>query len=158
MRFISLTIILLSIFTLISCSNDDDGSAPETNLKVYDLVAVRGTKALRIDYNGDGKISDNLMEEIDCYKGMVTLKDETELIFTTSGPENFIIGEDIECVTDTFTDTYSISGDELTFTFEVDGEEEEIIFQIKENQLILTVDYGFDPGMEAMVDFIYELR
>lgn len=86
--FISFLVILLLIFTIISCSKDN-GPAPESEISkasgTYELVELNVNPPQ--DINEDGTASTNLLEELSCISGTLSLRSNGTYGFNLTGIE-----------------------------------------------------------------------
>ncbi|MDH7445405.1 lipocalin family protein [Aquimarina sp. 2201CG14-23] len=108
-----------------SCSSDDDNGGDPTTISIvgtWQLTSASGV--LPVDLNMDGMASTNLLEELPCFEDTITVSDDntysqdvTEITVNvdTSGPLPVVTAE---CTGNTLTETgtWSLDGDELTFT------------------------------------------
>jgi Lipocalin-like domain len=122
----------LSLAVLVtSCSKDDDKNDVDG---VYKLTAFNSPEAF--DFNGDGRKSINLLDEVDCLKNAsVTLKGDGNYIAIANGLD---LSADIVVCTPESTDEgkWSINGNQLTFTSN-DATEDVEILTVDGNKLIL---------------------
>ena len=78
-------LILFATLLALSCSNDDDGgSGPDPNFErvvgTWDLTELTISPGQDID--GDGTFTTNILEELDCISGRLTLRNDNTWTFT----------------------------------------------------------------------------
>ena len=75
--------LVLSVLVL-SCSDDDDGSAPNPNLEL--VIGTWNLSELTIspeqDIDGDGTFTTNILDELDCISGVLNLRNDNTWSFT----------------------------------------------------------------------------
>lgn len=176
MKKILLNLLALSLL-ITSCESDDDNNSSSDLQGTWKLTAWNVANA--IDLNGDGTVSTNMLDEMNCYNNeTITFGNSTATATTTSYADieaELVTGSDteysyiIDCVSEINSDTatYVVNGNTVTITttYEEDGETyEDILVATKSgNTLSFVVEEGlyieesdsFDVVVNQDLTFIY---
>lgn len=153
----SLLLLFLTLFVLISCSDDgDDGESGFSSAELvgtWDLVAVN--VSTEVDIDADGSSSSNLLDEVPCVSGTLILKDDTTYQYEQSNISITSITNNqyfVDCNgTNLATGAWASDGSEIVFqgSSVLRGN-----FQLMGNSIIWNEDEEL-PGVES---YVYEKR
>ncbi len=142
---------LCTALVIASCSKEDNNS-PENTSIIGNWKAISLVSSQSFDYNGDGKESNDLFEELDCFESTTTFSSDgtqnsitSDLTFEGQGDEYVI-----DCNgTSSYTNTYELVGNILTTT----DEEGETISMVTITNNKLTVEGEDDSFGEVTIVF-----
>ncbi|MBA4743996.1 MAG: hypothetical protein H2058_01950 [Muricauda sp.] len=152
----SLSLLLLALFPILSCSDDDgngdNGFSSAALVGTWDLVEVNLSAA--VDLDGDGQLSSNLLDEETCISGTLILKDDTTYQYEQSNFNITAITNNqyyVDCFgTNSSTGAWASDGNEIAFQGSVTLD----VLQLDGNRIIKNEDEEL-PGVES---YVYEKR
>ena len=155
MKNVKKFLFLFSIAAILTaCSDDDDaGNSIEAGLAgTYNLTAYNVPVA--VDFNMDSQASTNLMDESDCYlDSKIVLKNDNTF---TSVYNYLLITDDVSCnEEDRFGTWSSADGDILTLIDDSIEPEQEIKYDINDNQILLTLENSPYPDRDGEGNAVY---
>ncbi|WP_194767333.1 lipocalin family protein [Tamlana sp. I1] len=141
MNFKILTISILSVFLLNSCSSNEEKLDSDKNsiFGTYELESYNTVPST--DINNDGIASENQALESSCHQNFsITLnEDNTSVVKYTflelERDSNNMETQQIECYVSDRSGTFTVEGDVLTLSYDSDGVIEKSIFNIDGNKI-----------------------
>lgn len=135
-----------------ACSSDDDNNSKVGIVGSWTLVELNAT--IPMDFNNDGTVDRNIMNEIPCYVGHASFSAKGNYLLTLSNVNAEIGGGiwNIDCdVTSVNSGTYVLDGNQLTTNPDNPDEETSTTTIILSNN---TVKYSMVAGDLGTVEFV----
>lgn len=160
------SLVILSILFQFSCNNDDNGAEMGTlegayvlsSVSFIDIIDQYGFENIPetgVDINEDGAISENLVDELPCFRSTITFGPESRFTATAVDIEESERPEgdyEITCTEISSTiGSYIVNGDFIIFNYDDPNDEEpesddSLFIRITEKGIIL---YSYEEGIET---------
>ena len=144
--------VLLIAISFMSCSSDDDNSSNAAIVGSWTLVELNAENPR--DYNNDGTVDINMMNEIPCYEGHSSFTaDGNYLLSLSKVEEELIDGVLVFSCNGNLIDsgTYVLNGNQLTTTTNSPNPQTSITTLNFSGD---TMSYSIDSGDRGILEFV----
>lgn len=134
-KFLSL---LAVAFVLVACDTDDDSNESEATI-VGTFVLTDFNSIFNDDFNGDGTVSDNLLDEIPCLENTITFNQDLTYTSVATSIEIDVETNTAGCEGPfTSSGTYTLNGNQLEITELETNDPDDIAFSASSGEVTIT--------------------